>query len=190
MSKRKNNAMEDNASDQTQANEQQPQPDMGHESSENETNTPTDPALDFELKLKEQEDKFLRLYAEFENYRRRSAREKAEYLSSASQQMIVAMLPILDDFERASKNNEQVTDIEVLKEGFQLIYTKLSQILESKGLKPIDAMNQPFDFNLHEAIANVPVEDEAMKGKVIDQVEKGYYLNDKVIRFAKVAVGQ
>ena len=140
--------------------------------------------------LKEQEDKFLRLYAEFENYRRRSAREKAEYLSSASQEMIMAMLPILDDFERASKNNENVTDISVVKEGFHLIYTKLGQILEAKGLKPIDAMSQPFDYNLHEAIANVPVEDEALKGKVIDQVEKGYYLNEKVIRFAKVAVGQ
>jgi len=111
-------------------------------------------------------------------------------LTGASQEMIMAMLPILDDFERAIKNNEQVTDVAILKEGFQLIYTKLGQILESKGLKPIDATNQPFDYNLHEAIANVPVEDEALKGKVIDQVEKGYYLNEKVIRFAKVAVGQ
>ena len=189
MSKRKNNAMEDNTADQMNSNEEQ----QGHESannSSNDDNTPTDPTLDVEAKLKEQEDKFLRLYAEFENYRRRSAREKADYLSSASQQMIVAMLPILDDFERASKNNENVTDVAVVKEGFQLIYTKLGQILEAKGLKPIDAMNQPFDFNLHEAIANVPVEDETQKGKVIDQVEKGYYLNEKVIRFAKVAVGQ
>ncbi len=189
MSKRKNNAMEDNAADQMNSNEEQ----QGHEAANNlsnDNNTPTNPALDFEAKLKEQEDKFLRLYAEFENYRRRSAREKSEYLSSASQEMIVAMLPILDDFERASKNNENVTDIVLVKEGFQLIYTKLGQILETKGLKPIDAMNQPFDFNLHEAIANVPVEDEALKGKVIDQVEKGFYLNEKVIRFAKVAVGQ
>ncbi|MFM7595401.1 MAG: nucleotide exchange factor GrpE [Flavobacteriales bacterium] len=190
MSKRKNNSMEDNTVEPTNSHEEQiPQESAEH--TNNAAGEPTsDPSLDFEARLKEQEDKFLRLYAEFENYRRRSAREKAEYLSSASQEMIMAMLPILDDFERASKNNELVTDITVVKEGFQLIYTKLGQILESKGLKPIDAMNHPFDFNLHEAIANVPVEDEAMKGKVIDQVEKGYYLNDKVIRFAKVAVGQ
>jgi molecular chaperone GrpE len=190
MSKRKNNAMEDNTVDQANANEEQQGHETENNSSNDVNNSSTESSHDFEAKLKEQEDKFLRLYAEFENYRRRSAREKSEYLSSASQEMIMAMLPILDDFERASKNNENVTDISVVKEGFQLIYTKLGQILEAKGLKPIDAMSQPFDYNLHEAIANVPVEDEALKGKVIDQVEKGYYLNEKVIRFAKVAVGQ
>ena len=145
---------------------------------------------ELEIKLKDQEDKFLRLYADFENYRRRASQEKLEYLSSANKEMIVAMLPILDDFERAIKNNEQVTDASVLKEGFSLIANKLNQILESKGLKPIDSMHQPFDYDLHEAIANVPVEDANLKGKVIDQVEKGYFLNDKVIRFSKVAVGQ
>lgn len=189
MSKRKNKAMGDNASEETDNKEQQQAKDLENNSMDLENST-IDSSLDFEAKLKEQEDKFLRLYAEFENYRRRSAREKADYLSSASEQMIMAMLPILDDFERASKNNEHVTDVAVIKEGFQLIYTKFLQILESKGLKPVDALNEPFDLNLHEAIANVPVTDESMKGKVIDQVEKGYYLNDKVIRFAKVAVGQ
>jgi molecular chaperone GrpE len=143
----------------------------------------------FEAKLKEQEDKYLRLYAEFENFRKRSSREKVEYFSTASSEIIIALLPVLDDFDRAIKNNETVTDVSVVKEGFQLIYTKLNQILESKGLKAIDAMNQPFDYDMHEAIANVPVEDPALKGKVIDQVEKGYSLNDKVIRFPKVAVG-
>jgi molecular chaperone GrpE len=190
MSKRKNNTMEDNTVDQANANEEQQGHETENNSSNDVNNSSTESTHDFEAKIKEQEDKFLRLYAEFENYRRRSAREKAEYLTGASQEMIMAMLPILDDFERAIKNNEQVTDVAILKEGFQLIYTKLGQILEAKGLKPIDATNQPFDFNLHEAIANVPVEDEALKGKVIDQVEKGYYLNEKVIRFAKVAVGQ
>ena len=143
-----------------------------------------------EAKLKEQEDKYLRLYAEFENFRKRSSREKVEYFSTASSEIIIALLPVLDDFDRAIKNNETVTDVSVVKEGFQLIYTKLNQILESKGLKAIDAMNQPFDYDMHEAIANVPVDDPALKGKVIDQVEKGYALNDKVIRFPKVAVGQ
>jgi molecular chaperone GrpE len=190
MSKRKNNTMEDNTVDQANANEEQQGHETENNSSNEENSSSTESTHDFEAKIKEQEDKFLRLYAEFENYRRRSAREKAEYLTGASQEMIMAMLPILDDFERAIKNNEQVTDVAILKEGFQLIYTKLGQILEAKGLKPIDATNQPFDYNLHEAIANVPVEDEALKGKVIDQVEKGYYLNEKVIRFAKVAVGQ
>ncbi|MEY3048384.1 MAG: nucleotide exchange factor GrpE [Bacteroidota bacterium] len=190
MSKRKNNKMEDNAAEQANVNEEQQGLETENKSSNDANSSSTEPSNDFEDKIKEQEDKFLRLYAEFENYRKRSSREKAEYLTGASREMIMAMLPILDDFERAIKNNDQVTDVAILKEGFQLIYTKLGQILEAKGLKPIDALNEPFDYNLHEAIANVPVEDEALKGKVIDQVEKGYYLNDKVIRFSKVAVGQ
>lgn len=143
-----------------------------------------------EDRLRDQEDKFLRLYAEFDNFRKRSARDRAEYLASASQEMVLAMLPVLDDFERAMANNAKVEDIETIRGGFNLIFTKLSQILESKGLKPINALHQPFDYELHEAIANIPVEDPEMKGKVIDQVEKGFYLNDKVIRYAKVAVGQ
>ena len=145
---------------------------------------------ELETSLKEQEDKFLRLYAEFDNFRRRSSREKVEFMATAGKDIILLLLPVLDDFERAVANNDQVEDAASLREGFKLIQTKLSQLLESQGLKAIEAHHQPFDYELHEAIANLPVADENQKGKVIDQVEKGYYLNDKVIRYAKVVVGQ
>jgi molecular chaperone GrpE len=145
---------------------------------------------ELETSLKEQEDKFLRLYAEFDNFRRRSSREKVEFLATAGKDIILLLLPVLDDFDRAVANNDQVEDAASLREGFKLIQTKLNQLLESKGLKAIETQHQPFDYELHEAIANMPVEDETLKGKVIDQVEKGYYLNDKVIRYAKVVVGQ
>ena len=145
---------------------------------------------ELETSLKEQEDKFLRLYAEFDNFRRRSSREKIELMTTAGKDMILLLLPVLDDFDRAVANNEQVEDPAALRDGFKLIQTKLSQLLESQGLKAIEAHHQPFDYELHEAIANLPVADENQKGKVIDQVEKGYYLNDKVIRYAKVVVGQ
>lgn len=143
-----------------------------------------------EENLKDQEDKYLRLYADFENNRKRSIKEKAEYLSLASKDIIVALLPVLDDVERANANNAHVEDPQALKEGFSLIFNKLSQIMEAKGLKAMETLHEAFNYELHEAIANVPVEDESMKGKIVDQVEKGYYLNDKVIRYAKVVVGQ
>lgn len=143
-----------------------------------------------EENLKDQEDKYLRLYADFENNRKRGIKEKAEYLSLASKDMIMALLPVLDDVERANANNAQVEDPQALKEGFSLIFNKLSQIMEAKGLKAMETLHEAFNYELHEAIANVPVEDESLKGKIVDQVEKGYYLNDKVIRYAKVVVGQ
>jgi len=143
-----------------------------------------------EENLKDQEDKYLRLYADFENNRKRGIKEKAEYLSLASKDMIMALLPVLDDVERANANNAHVEDPQALKEGFSLIFNKLSQIMEAKGLKAMETLHEAFNYELHEAIANVPVEDESLKGKIVDQVEKGYYLNDKVIRYAKVVVGQ
>lgn len=149
-----------------------------------------DPLQALELKLKDQEEKFLRLYADFENYRRRSSKEQQELILSASKGLVTVLLPVLDDFERAMANNEHLDDPAALKEGFVLIHNKVLSILQSKGLKPMEAMDSPFDYELHEAIAKIPVEDPSQKGKVIDQVEKGYYLNDKVIRYAKVVVGE
>ena len=143
-----------------------------------------------EEKYAELNDRFLRLYAEFENFRRRSNKERLDVISSANAGLLKDLLPVLDDFERAIMNNDQVTDIEVVKEGFVLIQSKFKSILESKGLKEMNAKGEPFDSELHEAIANIPVSEEDQKGKVIDDIEKGYYLNDKVIRFAKVVVGQ
>ncbi len=147
-----------------------------------------EPTLEDELK--EANNKFLRLYAEFENFRKRTNKEKVDLLSHAGAGVLKDLLPVMDDFERAIANNQKVEDPESLKEGFNLIYTKLKGILESKGVKEMIAKGQPFDSEVHEAIANVPAPSEEMKGKIVDDVEKGYYLNDKVIRFAKVVVGQ
>lgn len=134
-------------------------------------------------------DKYLRLYSEFDNYRKRTNKEKLDLISTASAGVLKDLLGVLDDFERAIANNENAEDIEAIKDGFKLIHTKFKSTLEAKGLKQMEAKNQPFDADLHEAIANIPAPSEDLKGKVIDDVEKGYFLNDKVIRFAKVVVG-
>ena len=146
------------------------------------------------LKLQQEknefQEKFIRLYSEFENYRKRTAKEKLDTINNASKDLIADLLPVLDDFERAIHNNKDSDDSNAIKEGFNLIYNKFLQSLQSKGLKSMDSTNTPFDVDLHEAITNIPTPDKNMKGKVVDVVEKGYYLNDKVLRFAKVVVGQ
>jgi molecular chaperone GrpE len=138
--------------------------------------------------LKEANDKYLRLYAEFDNYRRRTTKERQEQLLTAGKDVIVSMLPVLDDFERALKAMETATDVTPVKEGVALVQNKLKHILTAKGLKEMSTKGEPFDAEVHEAITNIPAGD-AQKGKVVDELEKGYFLNDKVIRFAKVVVG-
>jgi molecular chaperone GrpE len=135
-------------------------------------------------------DKYLRLYSEFDNYRKRTNRERSELLKTANQEVISDLLTILDDFERAIKSNEEVTNCNALKEGMVLIYQKLSGLLIKKGLKPIVAIGEDFDTDYHEAITYLAAPSNEMRGKIIDQVEKGYLLNDKVIRYAKVVIGQ
>lgn len=135
-------------------------------------------------------DKYIRLFAEFDNYKRRTAKERLELIGSANKETVVAMLPVLDDFERALKSIDSATDVQALKEGVDLIYNKFKSILVSKGIKPMESVGQPFHIDFHEAITNIPAPSEDMKGKVIDEVEKGYFLNDKVVRFAKVVVGE
>jgi molecular chaperone GrpE len=139
--------------------------------------------------IAELKDKYLRLYADFENFRRRTAKEKLEMISGASADTVKLILPIVDDFERAKVSFDSSTDIEALKEGVDLIYTKLYKTLESKGLKAMESKGADFDAEIHESIAQFPAPSEDLKGKVIDEIEKGYYLNDKVIRYAKVIVG-
>jgi molecular chaperone GrpE len=134
-------------------------------------------------------DDYLRLMAEFDNYRRRTSQEKIELVSMASVETIKGLLPILDDCERALKVLLESNDSDAAKEGTELIYSKLMGYLKSKGLAVIDALGQTFDTDLHEAVAQFPVEDEEKKGKVFDVVQTGYTLNGKVIRFAKVVVG-
>ena len=139
--------------------------------------------------IAELKDKYLRLYADFENFRRRTAKEKLEMISGASADMVKLILPIVDDFERAKVSFDSSTDTEALKEGVDLIYNKLYKALESKGLKAMESKGTDFDAEIHESIAQFPAPSEDLKGKVIDEIEKGYYLNDKVIRYAKVIVG-
>lgn len=134
-------------------------------------------------------DKYLRLYAEFDNFRRRTTKERIELLQTAGKEIIVSLIPVLDDFERAAKAMETSTDVNAVKEGVALIQNKLTGILTQKGLKPMESIGTAFDADVHEAITNIPAPSDDMKGKVIDEMEKGYYLNDTVIRFAKVVVG-
>lgn len=150
-------------------------------------------ALSEEEKLKaevaEWQNKHLRLYAEFDNFKRRTSKERLELLQIAGKDVIVDLLPVLDDFERAQKSMETATDIDAVKEGVKLVHQKLKSTLSNKGLKEMDAKGKEFDADVHEGITNIPAPSDDLKGKVIDELEKGYYLNDKVIRFAKVIIG-
>lgn len=143
-----------------------------------------------EIECKEWHDKFIRLYSEFDNFRKRTAKEKIDITKTASENVLKDLLPVLDDFERAITNNENVEDPSALKEGFGLIHNKLFKNLEAKGLERMDSSGETFDVDKHEALTNVPAPKDNLKGKVVDVIEKGYLLNDKVIRFAKVVVGQ
>jgi molecular chaperone GrpE len=134
-------------------------------------------------------DKYLRLYAEFDNFRRRTIKEREEARKMEGKDVIVSMLPVLDDFERALRAMEGATDVAPLKEGVILVQNKIKNILAQKGLKEMESIGGPFDPELQEAITNIPAPTDEWKGKVIDEMEKGYLLNDKVIRFAKVIVG-
>ncbi len=138
--------------------------------------------------LAEQKDQHMRLYAEFDNFRKRSMKERADYLKSAGSDVIISLLPIIDDFERALKASAHIDEKEPMKEGMTLVYHKLKLSLEQKGLKAMNTIGTDFDVDVHEAITNIPAGDD-MKGKVVDELEKGYWFNDKVIRHAKVVVG-
>ena len=134
-------------------------------------------------------DRYLRQVAEFENFKRRNARERIELIQTAGKEVITDLLDVLDDSERAQKQMETTQDVQQIREGVQLVFTKFRNTLASKGLKPIDALNKDFNVDLHEAVTEIEAGDE-MKGKVVAEIQKGYYLNDKIIRFAKVVVGK
>lgn len=139
--------------------------------------------------LAESKDKYLRLYSEFENYRRRTAKEKLELISTATESLMSDLIPVLDDFERAAASNKDA-DAKTIQEGFDLIYNKFNNILTQKGLKLMKAgQGSDFDADVHEAITQIPAPKKKLKGKIVDVVEKGYYLGEKVIRFAKVVIG-
>jgi molecular chaperone GrpE len=150
-----------------------------------------DQIKELEAKVSELNDKYLRLYSEFDNYRKRTLKERIELGKNASEEIITALLPVMDDMERAIKASEAVNNKEqhALHEGLLLIYNKLKGILEQKGLEAIKSTGEEFDVDFHDALTNIPAPTEDMNGKVIDEIEKGYRLNGKVIRYAKVVVG-
>jgi len=143
-----------------------------------------------EEKLADIQDKYIRLSAEFDNYRKRTLREKMELSKYASEDMLLKIIPLMDDFERALQHMDTATDIEAMKNGINLIYLKFSEFLKQNGIREIEALNTGFNVDLHEAVSKMPVTDENQKGKVIDVVLKGYYLQEKVLRFSKVVVGE
>lgn len=143
-----------------------------------------------EKQKKELNDKFLFLYSEFDNYKKRTNKEKLDLISTASEKVIVNLLPVIDDFERAIKANENLEDVQVLKDGFNLIYNKLIKLLKHFDVEEIEAVGTEFNTDFHEAITHFPAPKEEDKGKVIDVTEKGYKIKDKVIRYAKVVVAQ
>ncbi len=142
------------------------------------------------VELGEQKDKYIRLVAEFENFKRRTAKERIDLIQTAGKEVIVSLLEVLDDCDRAEKQIWESNDVNQVREGVLLVFNKLRKTLQMKGLKAMESINTEFDVEKHEAITEVPVADENMKGKVVDEIQKGYYLNDKLIRFAKVVVGK
>lgn len=140
--------------------------------------------------LDDMKDKFLRKVAEFDNFRKRSAKERIELIQTAGKEVITDLLEVLDDCARAEKQLNAENNIEAVKEGVMLVFTKLRNLLAAKGLKPMDTKNKDFNPDIHEAITEITAPTEEQKGKVLDEIEKGYYLNDKIIRYAKVVVGK
>lgn len=145
---------------------------------------------ELEAELAEQKDKFLRVFAEFENFRKRTNKERIELIATAGQSTMKAILPVLDDFDRAKQSAEDENSTEPFSEGVILVYNKLNSVLQAKGLKAMETTGEEFNPEHHEAVTEIPAPSEDMKGKVIDTIERGYYLNDKIIRFPKVVVGK
>ncbi len=139
--------------------------------------------------LQDQKDKYLRLSADFDNYRKRTLREKMDLTKQAGEEIFTRILPVLDDLERAMNSIEEAKDMEAVKEGMQLIYNKFKEYLKQQGIREIDAMHQEFDTDVHEAVTQIPAGDKKLKGRVVDIIEKGYFLNDKVLRYSKVVIG-
>ena len=148
-----------------------------------------DPAPAEGAEAAELKEKYLRLLAEFENYKRRTSKERAELFRSANQELMIALLPVLDDFDRARQHTATTTDVQALRDGLEIVHNKLTKTLYQKGLQPMDAVGQAFDAELHEAITQIPAASAEERGKIVDAVERGYYLNDKVLRHAKVVLG-
>ena len=171
--------------------EEQPQNDQAEEAAPLTHEEQLEKELeDAQAVIEEQKDKYLRLSAEFDNYRKRTKKEKAELILNGGEKSISSILPVIDDFERAIKTMETAKDVKAVKEGVELIYNKFMAVMAQNGVKVIETKDQPLDTDYHEAIAVIPAPSEEQKGKILDCVQTGYTLNDKVIRHAKVVVGE
>lgn len=191
---KKINSEEELMNENTPETEAAAQPQEEEKAQEEQELTPEE-ALKQELEkaqqaLDDQKDKYLRLSAEFDNYRKRTLKEKAELILNGGEKSLTSILPVVDDFERALKNMEQATDVAAIREGVELIYNKFITVLGQNGVKAIDTKEKPLDTDFHEAIAVIPAPSEELKGKILDCVQTGYTLNEKVIRHAKVVVGE
>jgi len=143
-----------------------------------------------QAELIEQKDKYIRLFAEFDNFKRRNAKERIELIQTAGKEVITSLLDVLDDCDRAEKQIQSSEDLQQIREGVQLVFGKLRNTMQARGLKPMESIETDFDVEKHEAITEIPAPNPALVDKVVDEVQKGYYLNDKIIRFAKVVVGK
>jgi molecular chaperone GrpE len=178
-----------NEQDKENLNTETDEHGIKNESSEENVGADAEKIKELEIKVAEEKEKWLRLFSEFDNAKKRYQRERAELLKTAGEDVFKLLLPVIDDFERAMKANESVDDITVVKEGFNLIYNKMKNNFTQKGLEEMKCMGEPFNSDTMEAITNIPAPSEDLKGKVVEVVEKGYLLSGKVIRFAKVIVG-
>jgi len=185
-----NETVEHTQSDATAVNEIQNQPESQPDDNDTASIEQPDELSVLKSELEEQKGKFLRLFAEFDNFKKRNAKERLELFKTAGQEVIRELLPILDDFHRAAKAFEQDNNPENYANGVKLIQEKFSKTLQNKGLKVIESIGKEFNVEQHEAIAEVPAPSEEMKGKILDEVESGYTLNDTIIRYAKVVVGK
>ena len=187
MQNQENTMNEENLNTEPEIKETDIKADLAAETDEK---SEKDRTSELEAKIAELNDKHLRLYSEFDNYRKRTLKEKADIIKTASEDVFKAILPVIDDLDRAIKANEKAEDINAIKEGIHLIYNKLKNTTLQKGLIPFESIGEVFNPDTMEAITHIPATDDSQKGKVIDEVEKGYKLGDKVVRFAKVIIAQ
>ena len=195
MAHEKNKSMENQGNDPLENETVNNKPENGNETeaeakTEEHELTPEERIAELEQELEKEKKEYLFLMAEFDNFRKRTMKEKIEIMKNGAEKAMSDILPVIDDFERALQAMGEQTDVKSLKEGVELIYNKFIKYLEANGVKAIDSNKAEFDTELHEAVANFPTPEEELKGKVIDTVQKGYKINDKVLRHAKVVVGQ
>lgn len=186
MSKKKSNKKNEEVQDE-QSNVEQSTMEVPQDQEKADTGAKTEGSA---KEIQELKDKYLRLFAEFDNYKKRTIKEKLDLMKTAAQDTMAALLPVLDDFDRAKKNAEDENSTEVFSEGVNLVYNKLYAVLKQKGLEPMETNGEVFDPELHESITEIPAPSDELKGKIVDTIEKGYVLKDKIIRHAKVVIGK